>query len=131
VYVDYARIIHTYEWSRIFQLAGFADLDVNRRYRAFLRKHLVPVVISETRFALGLSSDGRVELTEADEDLMYFLHGGILYMGIRKWVYRLPMPEDVTPNIIRLVDVFIGGAKELSTRPCPSRKPGLLKVAVA
>jgi AcrR family transcriptional regulator len=116
VYVQYAHVIHTYEWSRMFQLAGIAGLDVNKRYRAFLRKEFIPLVISETRFALGLSGNGARELSDAEEDLMYFLHGGILYIGVRKWVYRLTIPKDVTPNIVRLVDVFLAGARELLMR---------------
>jgi hypothetical protein len=41
---------------------------------------------------------------------VYVLHGGVLFIGIRRWVYRSPMRR---PNIERLVDVFLAGAREL------------------
>jgi AcrR family transcriptional regulator len=113
VYGEYAQVILTYEWLRIFLLSGLGGLSITDRYRAFITEHLYPVVISELRFALGLRGGSERSLSETEEDLMYCLHGSILFMGIRKWVHRLPVREDVTPNIERLVDIFLAGAEKL------------------
>ena len=108
-YTDYAEQVQTYEWVRIYLLAGLAGLDITNRYRALVRKRLIPLVVSETRVALGLPG-GSGELSDVEEDLVYVLHGGVLFLGIRKWVYRSPMRS---PNIPRLVDVFLAGARAL------------------
>lgn len=109
-YTDYAEQVQTYEWVRIYLLAGLAGLDITVRYRALVRKRLIPVVMAETRVALGLPAGADDALSDVEEDLVYVLHGGVLFLGIRKWVYRSPMRA---PNIARLVDVFLAGARAL------------------
>lgn len=109
-YTEYAEQLQTYEWVRIYLLAGIAGYDITNRYRALVRKQVVLVVVAETRAALGLPVDARAPLTEAEEDLIYVLHGGVLFIGIRRWVYRSPMRK---PNIGRLVDVYLAGARAL------------------
>jgi AcrR family transcriptional regulator len=109
-YTDYATQVQTYEWVRIYLLAGIAGLDITSRYRARMRRQLIPVLVAETRAALGVAGDGHAPLSDVEEDLVYMLHGGVLFIGIRKWVYRSPMRE---PKIARLVDVFLAGAREL------------------
>jgi AcrR family transcriptional regulator len=109
-YRDYADQVQTYEWVRIYLLAGIAGYDITTRYRALVRRQIIPVVVAETRAALGLRANEQAPLSDIEEDLVYVLHGGVLFIGIRRWVYRSPMRR---PNIERLVDVFLAGAREL------------------
>jgi hypothetical protein len=37
------------------------------------------------------------------------LHGGIVYIGIRKFVYSMPCPEDTRPAITSAIDRFLAG----------------------
>jgi AcrR family transcriptional regulator len=112
-YADYATQVQTYEWVRIYLLAGLAGLDITVRYRALMRKKIVPVIVSETRVALGLRGGEARKLTGMEEDLFYVLHGGVLFLGIRRWVYRSALHQ---PSIEHLVDVFLAGAGELLAR---------------
>ncbi len=109
-YSDYADQVQTYEWVRIYLLAGIAGYDITTRYRALVRRQIIPVVVAETRAALGLRGGPHAPFSDVEEDLLYVLHGGVLFIGIRRWVYRSPMRR---PNIPRLVDVFLAGAREL------------------
>lgn len=112
-YCDYARVVNTYEWVRIFLLGGIAGLDITERYRLMLNKRLHPVVIKETRRALGLSTISGTQLSDTDMDLLYVLHGGIFFIAIRKWIYRSKVPTNISASISRLVDVYLAGAKKL------------------
>lgn len=110
-YTDYSTQVQTYEWVRIYFLAGIAGLDITNRYRALVRRQIIAVIVAEMRVALGLPGEADAPLSEAEEDLVYMLHGAVLFIGIRRWVYRSPMRR---PNIGRLVDVFLAGARELA-----------------
>lgn len=112
VYEDYARVLLSEEWVRIFLRGGLAGLDITDRYRAMIQRRMHPVLIAETRAALGLASNER-KVSDAEEDLAYVLHGGILFLGIRKWVYRSSIPEDLRPHVHRLVTVYLAGARKL------------------
>jgi AcrR family transcriptional regulator len=113
-YIKYAAATTTkYEWTRIFLLSGFAKLDITDRYRALIRRRIFPVVMAETRHALGLEATVDRGLTDSEHDLMYILHGGLLYIGVRRWVFDSPIRANDAPNVTRLVDVFLAGATAL------------------
>jgi hypothetical protein len=57
------------------------------------------------REEITAAAEGRWE--PGMEDL-WNLHGGIVYLGIRRHIYHLPVPEDVTPVIEAAVDRFLG-----------------------
>lgn len=114
LYVDYARVIHTFEWVRIFIHAGLAGLDTNSRYFTLLRKHLYPVVIAELRHELQLPRSESDELSESEVQLMLNLHGMVFFIGLRRHVYsKFSMPPDSTQLIADQVDLFLGGARSI------------------
>lgn len=112
VYEDYARMLLSEEWVRIFLRGGLAGLDITDRYRAMIKKRMHPVLLAETRAALGLPARSGA-LGEAEEDLAYVLHGGILFLGIRKWVYRSKLDDDLSAHVRRLIVVYLAGARAL------------------
>ena len=44
------------------------------------------------------------------EDL-WNLHGSLVYLGIRRFIYRLPTPEDAREPIARAVARFLAGLR--------------------
>ena len=64
-----------------------------------------------------------VPLTEPEIELMWSLHGSLFYIGIRKWVYDVGGPTDVSGTITQIVDGFYVNARELMTRQ--PRVPGV------
>ena len=110
VYEDYARMLLSEEWVKIFLRGGLEGLDITDRYRSMIRRRMHPVLLNETRVALGLLPNNE-GLTQAEEDLAYVLHGGILFLGIRKWVYRSKVPENLAEHVHRLVAVYLAGAR--------------------
>lgn len=100
-YQQYTAAIFTYEWMRIFMWAGLAGDALNQRYLGHVGDRLLAPMADEIAAALGGHRP-------AMED-MWNLHGGIVYIGIRRFIYRLPTPDDHHPVIEAAVARFLGG----------------------
>ncbi|MGQ3353874.1 MAG: TetR/AcrR family transcriptional regulator [Phreatobacter sp.] len=101
-YAEYSGAIFSYEWLRIFMAAGLAGEALNRRYLDHVRDLLLVPLLEEIRFAARHNAQPEME------DL-WNLHGGIIYLGIRRHIYHLPTPDDVMPVIERAIDRFLAG----------------------
>lgn len=99
-YTEYGEAIFTYEWMRIFMFSGLAGAELNQRYLNHLRTLVLSPMLDEIRAAAPGPE------TPDIEDL-WNLHGGIVYIGIRRFVYQMPTPEDDRPAIMRAVDRFL------------------------
>ncbi len=109
-YRQYTAAIFTYEWMRIFMWAGLAGDALNRRYLGHVAESLLAPMAAEVAAATG-----RVPGMED----MWNLHGGIVYIGIRRFIYRLPTPEDPSPAIEAAVARFLAGldSKRIDWKP--------------
>ena len=103
-YAAYTRAIFTYEWMRIFMWAGLAGEVLNRRYLDHVGERLLAPLREEIAASPGL-------MAPSMED-MWNLHGGIVYIGIRRFIYHLPTPEDPAPAIAAAVRRFLAGLAE-------------------
>jgi len=110
-YLDYAKAILTPEWVRILVFSGLSDGYIPDRYLALLREKLFPRIIRETRRHLELSV--RAKITERESELVWGLHGGIFYLGIRCWVYKQGAPEDWEQVIRDRVRAYVVAAEDL------------------
>ena len=84
-YIDYAKVILERDWVRIFIYSGLSDRYITERYFSMLQARLFPRLIRESRKFRGRVS--RSEPTARELELLMGLHGGIFYMGMRRWVY--------------------------------------------
>jgi AcrR family transcriptional regulator len=112
-YADYARVIHTYEWVRIFLLSGMAGLDINQRYLRLVRKRIYPKIIKMLRqeFHLPPREDG--VLSRQEEDLMLNLHGMVFFIGIRKWIYGFDLQGSTQELVSQQIDLVLYGARAI------------------
>lgn len=112
-YTDYTETILTYQWVRIFMFSGLRGVNINKRYLSLVKERLLKPIVVELRHELGLPPPSERALTEAEMELAWGLHGGFFYVGVRKWIYGLPTPDDLG----RLVDVrvtsFLDGADKV------------------
>lgn len=113
-YIDYAKVILAKEWVRILVFSGLSDGYIPAQYMELLRERLFPRIWRETRRELGLST--RAKETEAERELMWGLHGGIFYIGIRHWVYSLPLPSDMESVVSDRVLAFMLAAPDVFGR---------------
>lgn len=99
-YTAYTDAIFTYEWMRIFMFSGLAGAQLNARYLGHLRVAFLEPMLGE--IAASATSTRLPDM----EDI-WNLHGGIVYLGIRRFVYQTPTPDDVGPAIERAIDRFL------------------------
>lgn len=112
-YTDYARVIHTYEWVRIFLLSGMAGLDINQRYLRLVRKRIYPKIVGLLRQDFGLPKRTDGAMSRQEEDLMFDLHGMVFFLGVRKWVYRFDLPGPTQELVSQQIDLILFGARKI------------------
>jgi AcrR family transcriptional regulator len=88
-YVDYAKAIFSREFVRIMIFSGLSDHTIPDRFFELLRVRLFPRLIRETRRHCGATHRTRPSARELE--LLMGLHGGIFYIGLRRWVYEQPV----------------------------------------
>jgi AcrR family transcriptional regulator len=99
-YDGYSKLIFEYNWMRIFMFSGLAGAELNRRYLDHMHKMILQPLLEEIRVVSSKS------VAPTMEDL-WNLHGGIVYIGIRQHIYRMPCPENPNDAIERSVDRFL------------------------
>ena len=80
--------------------SGLAGAELNRRYLEHLNKMILGPLVNEIQAASSSSM-------KPDMEDLWNLHGGIVYIGIRQHIYRMPCPEDPSLAIEHAVDRFL------------------------
>jgi len=88
-YVAYAKGIFSREFVRIIVFSGLADGTIPSRFFELLRARLFPRLVRETRRHIGTTR--RARPTARELEYLMGLHGGIFYIGLRRWVYAQPV----------------------------------------
>ncbi len=99
-YTEYSELIFEYEWMRIFMFSGLAGAELNRRYLEHMGGTILKLLLEEVR-AASRTGEG------PDMEDIWNLHGGIVYIGIRRHIYRMPCPDNPAPAIESAVDRFL------------------------
>jgi AcrR family transcriptional regulator len=109
-YSEYAQVILREEWSRIFIFAGLTREGINTKYLSRLRSQVFLPVLAEVRHEFGIPEPRTSAELEHEIELVWALHAGIFYLGVRKWIYGLQIPKDVDLLIRTEVTSFLHGA---------------------
>ena len=99
-YNAYSRLIFERSWMRIFMFSGLAGAELNRRYL----EHLAGVILRPLLEELHAAAPGP---RRPDMEDIWNLHGGIVYIGIRRHIYQVPCPDDAGPAIEAAIDRFL------------------------
>lgn len=109
-FCDYTRAILNSEWVRIFLYAGLQDPTLNQRYLKMLHEHIFSVLSKEIRHEKRVRGTPGAKQAILDNEALWGFHSSFFYMGVRKWVYELPVPDDLETVIAYQVDTFLHGA---------------------
>jgi AcrR family transcriptional regulator len=117
-YLDYTNTVLTYDFVRILIFSGLSDHSISDRFFELLRDRLLPRLIRETRKYCGRSTKSKPTLRELE--FLMGLHGGIFYIGMRRWIYGQAIYAAESPateqEIIRdRVQSYLESAKTLFT----------------
>jgi AcrR family transcriptional regulator len=135
-YVDYAKAIFNRDFVRILIFSGLSDHHIPDRFFMLLRRRLFPRLIRETRKYCGVQS--RAKPSERELELLMGLHGGIFYIGVRRWVYEQAVHgneaaghdddyigDRVSSYLVSAGQVLYAGASSLgsTSEPAPPSTP--------
>jgi AcrR family transcriptional regulator len=95
-YLDYTNTVLTYDFVRILIFSGLSDHSISDRFFELLRSRLLPRLIRETRKYCNRSI--RPKPTHRELEFLMGLHGGIFYIGMRRWIYGQAIYDDSSPN---------------------------------
>lgn len=118
-YLDFATLLHDQAFVRIYLFSGLAGATMHERFGNRVAERVFKPVVNELRHAFGFPGIRDVPITEPESELMWSLHGGIFYIGMRKWVYRIAVPRDVDGAVRRMVDGLLVNAPEVMKRTLP------------
>jgi hypothetical protein len=115
-YLDYTNTVLTYDFVRILIFSGLSDHSISDRFFELLRSRLLPRLIRETRKYCGRPAASKP--TQRELEFLMGLHGGIFYIGMRRWIYGQAIYAAETPDteqeIIRdRVQSYLHSAKSL------------------
>lgn len=112
-YLDYSKMLHDYEWGRIYLYSGLGGSSIAQRFVRMVTERVYTRVIDELRHEFGQPDLKTRSMTEPEHELMWALHGSIFYIGIRKWVYHVAAPRDVPKTVTQTVEHFYANARRL------------------
>ena len=95
-YLDYTNTVLTYNFVRILIYSGLSDHSISDRFFELLRSRLLPRLIRETRKYCDRSTKPKPSHRELE--FLMGLHGGIFYIGMRRWIYGQAIYDDSSPN---------------------------------
>ena len=116
-YQEYSKIIMTCEWVRLFMFSGLKGLDYNARYLRFLRETIFIQIIAELRATYRRPGLAELPATALEIEAIWGLHAGIFYLGVRKWIYMMPIADDIRPVIEMKVANFLDGVGAILAAP--------------
>lgn len=119
-YQQYAGVILSSDWIRIFIQAGLTYEGINVRYLARLRERVFDVVLGELYREFDVAAPTPQQLDDEIE-FIWGLHAAIFYIGVRKWIYRLGVPLELERLVERQVDEFMASAPQVLRQ---LRQPG-------
>lgn len=99
-YSEYSALIFEREWMRIFMFSGLAGASLNQRYLDHLGNVILLPLLAETEALARTDTPPRMED-------VWNLHGGIVYIGIRQHIYRMPQSAKPQEEIATAIDKYL------------------------
>ncbi len=112
-YTDYQGTVSNYEWVRIFMYSGLRGVGINQRYLAVLEDRILIPIYRELRHYAGLPENNDQPVPLLDMELIWSLHGQFFYRAVRKLIYSLPVPDDLSVIMEYEINSFLDNAPKM------------------
>jgi AcrR family transcriptional regulator len=122
LYIDYAKAALTRDWVRIFMFSGLRGESINKKYLEMLRARILEPIAVELRHELGLQDVVTIPLKTSEIELVWSINARIFYFGQRRWIFDVPIEDDVEEMIRLTIAHFMAGARVLMPKivgKCP------------
>lgn len=121
----YTNAILDERWIRIFIASALEDPQISKKYLGLLHETTFPLIFREVAAEAGLEPSNDPASKELAIEIVWGFHSSFFYMGVRKFIYRNKIPDDLDPVIEARVDVFVSGLVDSMTRADGSLKGGM------
>jgi AcrR family transcriptional regulator len=95
---------------KLFVRAGLAGMPLPGARGARLTEQIFAPITAGLRALAGLPTLEQRPMMRGERELCMQLHGSIVFMAIRRHIYRMPMPPSVEDVIRMYVATFVEGA---------------------
>jgi AcrR family transcriptional regulator len=109
-YTAYLHSIYRYDWVRIFVFAGLKGVGITQRYLTLIQNKVIAPLAIELRSLAGDAYVKNSPPSPAELEIARGLHGELFYLAIRRWVYNMPVREDLNGIIENAIVRFLRGA---------------------
>lgn len=113
LYIEYSKAALTRDWVRIFMFSGLRGESINKKYLETLRSRILEPVAIELRHSFGLPDIQTIPLKTSEIELVWSINARIFYFGQRRWIFDVPIEDEVDEMIRLTIAHFIAGAKDL------------------
>lgn len=108
-YSSYAKVILTPEWVRLFMFSGLKGLDFTGRYLKMLRERIFERIIAEIRNEFARPAVADCPVSDIEIEMIWALHASIFYLGVREYIYGMPMTVPIDAIIEAKIRTFLHG----------------------
>jgi len=109
-YTAYLHSIYRYDWVRIFVFAGLKGVRITQRYLALIQNKVIVPVAVELRSLAGDSRDKRSSPSPEELEIAWGLHGELFYLAVRRWIYNMPVRDNLDALVENAIACFLEGA---------------------
>lgn len=120
---DYALFVLRSEWVRIFIYSGLSRGGINKKYMSRLRERHFLVIARELRHEFSIPDPLDAQEEDEEVELVWAMHSSVFYIGVRKWIYELAPPKNLSRLIELRVEAFIAGVPPVLLAQRAARKP--------
>lgn len=92
--IDYQHRIDDYAWLRIFVSAGLKGFDLPSRYLGMVRERIFAPLLAGMRAESNLPNAQAQALSDDEFELLFGIHGALVYVGLRSRVYGIDGAAD-------------------------------------
>jgi AcrR family transcriptional regulator len=111
-YDDYTQLVYCAEWVRLFVFSALDGLDHHTRFVLRNRERLYSRIAAELRHEQGMPTLDQIPMTEFEIEQLWGMHATTFYIGQRRWLYHLPVPNDVCGIMAARVRAFMAAAPQ-------------------
>jgi AcrR family transcriptional regulator len=102
--------------ARLFMRANLDDQKLADRYTFALNERILSPVVVALRREARLPTVAKKPMMRAERELAMSLHSAIVLLGIRKYIYNSPLPDNLDDHVALYVENFLAGAPSTMTR---------------
>jgi AcrR family transcriptional regulator len=109
-YTAYLHSIYRYDWVRIFVFAGLKGVGITQRYLTMIQNKVIAPLAIELRSLAGDAYIGNSPPSPEELEIAWGLHGELFYLAVRRWIYSMPVQDDLDGIIENAIVRFLRGA---------------------